>query len=220
MHAEKKNEFTTDVKVRPVGYLMLALALVFFSGILAGKSGWVSALDYTTLNGTFGMIKGKALTFVGAGGQGAKAGFLFAMSLIPGVMLALGFVEVVDQLDGLKAAQRLLTPVLRPLLGIPGIAALALISSTQSTDAGASMTKALYDSGAINDRERTIFAQFQFSGAAVINNFLTIGSALFTNLLLPVIVPFALLFALKLFGANLTRLYLRKYYREEPADEA
>jgi nucleoside recognition membrane protein YjiH len=197
---------------------MLALAFVFFSGILAGKSGWVSALDYTTLNGAFGSIKGKALTFVGAGGQGARAGFLFALSLIPGVMLALGFVEVVDRLDGLKAAQRLLTPILRPSLGIPGVAALALISSTQSTDAGAGMTKALYDSGEINDRERTIFAQFQFSGAAVINNFLSIGSALFANLLVPVIVPFALLFVLKLFGANLTRLYLRKFYREELAD--
>ncbi|MDU4959086.1 MAG: hypothetical protein E6X17_00270 [Sporomusaceae bacterium] len=133
-------------------------------------------------------------------------------------MLALDFVEVVDRLDGLKAAQRLLTPVLRPLLGIPGAAALALISSTQSTDAGAGMTKALYDSGEIDDRERTIFAQFQFSGAAVINNFLSIGSALFANLLVPVLVPFALLFVLKLFGANLTRLYLRKFYREELAD--
>ncbi|MDU4959085.1 MAG: hypothetical protein E6X17_00265 [Sporomusaceae bacterium] len=74
MNGKKVKATAAGVKVKPVGYLMLVLAFVFFSGILAGKSGWLSAFDYTSLNGTFGSIKGKALTFVGAGGQGARAG--------------------------------------------------------------------------------------------------------------------------------------------------
>lgn len=212
---QEKQTGMSEVKVRPIGYVMLIFAFVFFSGVLAEQKGWLTAFDYTTLQGTFGAIKGKALTFVGEGGKGARAGFLFSLSLIPGVMLALGIVEIIDQLDGLKAAQRLLTPIMRPLLGIPGITALALVTSTQSTDAGAGMTKALYDSGAITDRERTIFVQFQFSGAAVVGNFLTIGSALFSNILVPVLIPFTLLFVLKIFGANLTRLYLSRFYKEE-----
>ena len=84
MSEDKETEFAAAAKVRPVGYVMLLVAFVFFSGILAEQKGWISALDYTTLNGSFGSIKGKALTFVGAGGQGARAGFLFALSLIPG----------------------------------------------------------------------------------------------------------------------------------------
>ena len=34
-----------------------------------------------------------------------------------------------------------MTPLLRPLMGIPGICGLALVASLQSTDTGASMTK-------------------------------------------------------------------------------
>lgn len=212
---DNKTESGELPKVRRIGYVMLAIAFVFFSGILANSQGAITALDFSTLQGKFGQIKSATMTFIGAGGSGAQAGFLFSLSLIPGVMLALGFVEIVDQLDGLKAAQRLLTPILRPLMGIPGITALALVSSTQSTDAGAGMTKALFDSGAISDKERTIFVQFQFSGAAVIGNFLSIGSALFSTILVPVVVPFTLLFVLKVFGANLTRIYLSKFCKEE-----
>lgn len=34
-----------------------------------------------------------------------------------------------------------MTPLLRPILGVPGITGLALITDLQSTDAGAALTK-------------------------------------------------------------------------------
>ena len=44
-------------------------------------------------------------------------------------------ISITDGLGGLRAAQQLMTPVLKPLLGIPGICSLALIANLQNTDA-------------------------------------------------------------------------------------
>ena len=68
---------------------------------------------------------------------GAKDGFLFALELAPSVILSLGIISITDGLGGLRAAQQLMTPVLKPLLGIPGICSLALIANLQNTDAAA-----------------------------------------------------------------------------------
>ena len=48
-------------------------------------------------------------------------------------MLALGLLEVLSHYGALKAAQKLMTPLLRPILGVPGITGLALITDLQST---------------------------------------------------------------------------------------
>lgn len=203
METEKK------LKVSWAGYGALIFAIVFFSGVFTGAKGWPAALDFNMIVGKFGTMKEAAkATYAGVGGEGAKDGFMFALGLIPVVMLALGVVEVVDHLGGLKAAQKLLTPILRPLLGIPGIAGLALVSSLQSTDAGGGMTRALREEGHITERERTIFAAFQFSAGGTITNYLAIGSAVFSFITVPIILPLALMFVLKMFGANLMRLYL------------
>ncbi|MDR3560599.1 MAG: hypothetical protein P4N59_04020 [Negativicutes bacterium] len=192
------------------GYVALIFAIVFFSGIFAGVQGGWAALDFNIINGKFGTMKDAAkASYAGIGGEGARDGFLFAIGLIPGVMLALGIVEVVDHLGGLKAAQKLLTPILRPLLGIPGIAGLALVSSLQSTDAGGGMTRALREDGHINEKERTIFAAFQFSAGGTITNYLSIGSAIFSFITVPIILPLMVMFAFKVFGTNLMRLYLK-----------
>ncbi|HWR30298.1 MAG TPA: nucleoside recognition domain-containing protein [Negativicutes bacterium] len=205
-----------STKVPVWGYVALLFALVFFSGIFSGEKSWLSVFDFNIVNGNFGTMKDPAkATFTGMGGAGARDGYLFALGLIPACMLALGIVEVVDHLGGLKAAQRLLTPLLRPLLGIPGIAGLAMISSMQSTDAGAGMTRALRESELITEKEKTIFAAFQFSAGATITNYLSSGAALFAFLTAPIIIPLCVIFALKIFGANLMRLYLNKIVRKE-----
>ena len=80
-------------KVGIGAYIALAVAILFFSGLFMKVEGmkWLSAFDFTTLGGTFGTMKDPAKnTFIGAGGVSAKAGFLFALSLAPTVMLALG----------------------------------------------------------------------------------------------------------------------------------
>lgn len=203
-------------KVPVWGYVALMFALVFFSGIFSGEKSWLAVLDFNVVNGNFGTMKEPAkATFTGMGGAGARDGYLFALGLIPACMLALGIVEVVDHLGGLKAAQRLLTPLLRPLLGIPGIAGLAMISSMQSTDAGAGMTRALREGELISEKEKTIFAAFQFSAGATITNYLSSGAALFAFLTAPIIIPLCVIFVMKIFGANLMRLYLHKMVRKE-----
>ena len=116
-------------------------------------------------------------------------------------MLALGVVEVAERLDALRAAQRMLTPLMRPLMGLPGIAGLALISSLQSSDAGAAMTRELSEKGLISEVEKTIFAAFQFSSGSSITVYLSMGLILFY----------------KVVGMNLIRLYLHLAARKEAA---
>jgi len=67
----------------------------------------------------------------------------------------------------------------------------------------------------ITERERTIFAAFQFSAGGIITNYLSIGPAVFGFITVPIIVPLALMFVLKVVGANVMRLYLRLFAKEE-----
>lgn len=209
-----ENKDKTEVKVPPAGYVVLFLAIVIFSGLLAKQAGW-NMFDFDTLNGKFGLIKSAKDNFMGAGGVGARAGFMFALSLVPGVMLALGLMEIVEYYGGLKAAQKLLTPVLRPLMGIPGICCVALVSSLQSTDAGAGMTKNLRAAGEITEKEMLIFAAFQFTAGGVIGNYLASGSALFSVMTVPIVTPLVVMMVMKLFGANMMRLYVHYFVKEE-----
>ena len=102
------------LKVGWQGYAALIVAIILFSGIFSASDGWLKVFDFNTLNGSFGKIQGatQALDFRGAGGSGARDGFLFAFELIPAVILALGLVNVIDGLGGLRAAQKLMTPIL------------------------------------------------------------------------------------------------------------
>lgn len=109
-----------EEKVTWVGYVAFVLTIVFFSGFFAKSTEWWRVLDFTVLNGSFGPVNG-ALTFRGTGGTGAKDGFLFALELAPSVILSLGIIAVTEGLGGLRAAQQLMTPILRPLLGVPGV---------------------------------------------------------------------------------------------------
>ena len=211
MSEEKKESCETQsVKVPWTGYIALVFAVVFFSGLLASQKGWITAFDFNALAGKFGVMKDAAkATFQGQGGFGARDGFMFGFGLLPSVMLALGMVEIVDHLGGLKAAEKLLTPILRPLLGIPGVAGLAMVTSFQSTDAGAGMTRMLRETGCITENEKTVFCAFQFSAGGTVTNYLASGAALFSFVTVPIVLPLVLIFVLKIFGANLVRVHRR-----------
>ncbi|MGI6575221.1 MAG: nucleoside recognition domain-containing protein [bacterium] len=202
-------------KAGVAGYLALIFAIIFFAGLFKDMEGPIRALDFTVISGAFGTIGEGAANFRGSGGIGARDGFMFALTLFPVVMLALGVVKAVEFLGGLRAAQELLSPILRPLMGIPGISGLALVASLQSTDAGAGMTKQLKDANVITEAEKTIFAAFQFSAGATITNYLSSGAALFDFIKVPIVIPLILMFVLKVFGANLMRLYLRRELAKE-----
>lgn len=220
---ESTGMLSSQERVRPAGYISLILAIIFFSGVFQGAEGYIRFFDFTNVLGSFGKLgaitpdAGKlAGNFRGTGGVGVRDGWLFALTLAPAVMLALGVVKIVEDLDGLLAAKKLMTPLLRPLLGIPGICGLALVASLQSTDTGASMTKELYERGDINDKERLIFGAFQFTAGAVLTNYLSSGAALFEFLDgTPIFIPLAVVLVFKIVSTNIIRAYAMKYAKEE-----
>lgn len=216
---EKKSPFESGVEVKWYSYVALMVAIVFFSGALAGSKEWYSVFDFNVLCGAVGKIAttAKATTFRGVGGNGAKDGFMFALSLLPAVIFALGVVNVVEGLGGLAAAQKLLSPLLRPLLGIPGACGLGIIASFQSTDAGAGMIKAAYEAGIITDDEKSIFAMFQLSGDGIITNYFSSAAALFSIIIVPVGLPFAVILVFKVIGANIMRIYLKSVAKKGAA---
>lgn len=203
-------ELATE-KVGIKGYLAFFLTIIFFSGVFSGTDSWWRVFDFSVLNGSFGQLpgaNGATTSFRGAGGAGAKDGFLFALELAPSVILSLGIISITDGLGGLRAAQQLMTPVLKPLLGIPGICSLALIANLQNTDAAAGMTKELAQEGEITERDKVIFAAYQTSGSAIITNYFSSGVAVFAFLGTSVIVPLAVILVFKFVGANILRVWL------------
>ncbi|MDD1781311.1 YjiH family protein [Enterovibrio sp. ZSDZ35] len=216
----------SDRKVTIGAYIALAFAVVFFSGLLQSNQ-WYGIFDFTTLNGSFGSvvysvnetadgIQTAATSMRGKGGSGARDGFMFALTLIPTVMFALGMINVLEHYGALDAARKLLTPLLRPLMSVPGNTGLALIASLQSTDAGAAMTRQLKDEGQLTKREADIFTMFQFSAGATIVNFFSSGAVLFTLTLADgsmavtssIGLAVGVMFIFKFVGANLFRIYL------------
>lgn len=184
----------TPVPEKKIGigaYIALAFAIVFFSGTLYSTQWW-GVFDFTTLSGGWGkLVKTVAIdetgalkttmgNLRGAGGSGAIDGFIFAFTLVPTVMFSIAMVTVFEFYGALDAARVLLTPILKPLMGIPGTTALAMVSSMQSTDGGAALTRQLRETGALTDKEAYIFAAFQLTADAPIGNFLSSGAVLFT----------------------------------------
>lgn len=128
-------------------------------------------------------------------------------------MLAIGVVDVLDHYGALSAAQKLMTPLFKPLMDVPGLVGLALITDLQSTDAGAALTKELYDDGLIDKREQTIIAAWQYSGAGTISNYFAIAGALFGFILCPIIVPVIIIMVMKFVGAMICRFALDTVYK-------
>ncbi|ABN75013.1 cysteinyl-tRNA synthetase [Actinobacillus pleuropneumoniae] len=136
-------------------------------------------------------------------------------------MLALGFVAVFEHFGALLAASKWLSPILKPLMGIPGVCSISLIASTQSTDAGSSTTRFLRNENQISHKELLIFAAFQFSAGAFLTNFLSSFAPLLlitdkAGSVAPLSIAMCLgiIFLFKIFGANLMRLYVKKFVKE------
>jgi len=214
--AEEKDQ--QEMKLTWKGWLALLFLCVSFSGVLAKSDTAWRALDFTVLLGKFGAIAGSKNSFIGAGGLGAREGFLFTLTLIPTVMLALGLIQVCESLGALRAAEKMFRPLLRPILGIPGIAGLAFVSSFTSSDVASVMTKDLVESGRMKDDERTIFVAYQYAGSATITNTISTGAPLLPITLIPVGGIVALIVVVKLIGAILVRLYIKAYRSKNPIE--
>lgn len=195
-------------KVTWKGWLSLAILIISFSGIFAKVDGPLRALDFQVLTGGFGQVA-KGVNFTGTGGTGARDGFMFALTLFPTLMFALGSIQVAESLGALRAAEVLFRPILRALMGIPGVSGLAFVSSFTSSDVASVMTKGLVEDDMMTDDERTIFVAYQYAGSAPITNTFGTGAALLPISVLPVGMIIALIIIVKIMGANLIRLYLK-----------
>ena len=235
-----KHTNPNEEKVTIGCYISLALAIVFFSGMAAGSGYFWSFLDFTTLMGSAGKVVGKVsesgdglavtmTTLRGIGGSGAIDGFMLAISLIvPGVMLAMGMITVFEHYGALRAARKLLTPLLQFLIGVPGTATLALIACLQSTDGGAALTRQLKDSGALTYREINNFSAFQMVACAPITNLVTFSAAVLAfsgadgsgGVPLSMGAGLAVLLIAKVIGANIMRLIQWKMALREESSKA
>ncbi|MCG6589391.1 nucleoside recognition domain-containing protein, partial [Clostridioides difficile] len=146
--------------------------------------------------------------------------FLFALTLIPTVCFAVGLIDVVESMGGMKAASKIFNPLLRPLLGIPGIAGIAFVSSFTSSDVASIMTKELFESGEITDDERTIFVAYQYAGSAVILNTINTQAPLLPIALLALGPIILIEIFCKILGANLVRLIIGVRNKKNKAKEA
>jgi nucleoside recognition membrane protein YjiH len=180
--SETKQE---EYKVTWKGWLSLAILVISLSGALGKVDGPWRALDFMVLTGNFGAVA-KGVIFTGKGGTGAREGFMFALTLIPTIMFALGAIQVAESYGALRAAEIIFRPILRPFLGIPGVSGLAFVSSFTSSDVGAVMTKGLVEDKMMTDDERTIFVSYQYAGSAPIANTFGTGGPLLPISVLPV----------------------------------
>lgn len=123
-------------------------------------------------------------------------------------------------MGGMKAASKIFNPLLRPLLGIPGIAGIAFVSSFTSSDVASIMTKELFESGEITDDERTIFVAYQYAGSAVILNTINTQAPLLPIALLALGPIILIEIFCKILGANLVRLIIGVRNKKNKAKEA
>lgn len=198
------------MKVTAFSYILLMLSMVVMSGLLSNFEA-AKAFDFSSLVGKFGTIGELKQIFRGTGGFGARDGMLFAFTLLPGIIVAIALVRIVDGYGGLFAAEKLIRPLFKPLAGIPGICGLAFITSLQSSDGGAAMTKELFEAGHITEDERTVFTTMQISADGVIVNYFATVVALFAMMQeagISPILPFILAIVMKFVGANIMRYIL------------
>lgn len=224
-------EFSSEKRIPRCAFVALVVTLLFFSGFfnsfgrfkdVEGPKSYLSmlaALDFNNVVGRFGSIGelkeggiGKlAKDFKGLGGWGAREAFLLALTLAPSIIVAFGVIEVCTNYKGLRAAEVLFTPIIKPILGLPGSATIALVTSLTSSDAAAGITKELYDEKYLDDTQRTIFMVFQFSAPSIIVNFYAIGPALTAALdtSVPIMIAFGVVLFMKFLGAIAFRLFLK-----------
>ena len=205
---DEKNVKQPKEKVGIVAWISLVVLIVVLSGVFRTSDTPLKVLDFTNLSGSFGTIGDTGANFLGSGGSGAKDGFMAGLNLIPAVMLFCGLLGVFEQLGAFKASNILFSPLLRPILGIPGHAGVAFLSSFTGSDVAAVMTRDLYDEGKMTDDERTVFVAYQYAGSACINNTITGGAPLLAICPIALGAIIVIEFICKLIGANLVRLVL------------
>lgn len=216
---DNQKQTSSEIKVTWKGWLSFVIFLLLFSGALPeiAKSspslGWLKAFDFSSMVGKFGtdLVGGKNNP------AGARWGFMEALVLFPTVILAMGVIEVLEAKGALDAAGKIFQPLFKPLMGIPGICALAFGAGMSSSDVGSVMTRQLREEDKLTEKERTIFAIYQYPGSGTIANVFGPGGPLLAiSLFAPGIIILVILL-MKVTAANMARFYLN--YREKKGME-
>ncbi len=194
-------------KVTWKSWLSLLVLIILFSGIFQDSNGILKALDFANLTGKFGEIQ-EGINFVGKGGAGAREGFLFTLTLVPTVCLAVGLIDVVESMGAMQAAAKFFNPLLRPILGVPGIAGISFVASFTSSDIASFMTKELVENGHMTDDQRTTYVAYQYAGSAVVLNTINTQAPLLPISLLAIGPIILIEIVCKILGANLVRLII------------
>ena len=210
-----QKEQQSNGKVGIVGYLMLIIFLLVFSGLLQGIP-YLGTFDITNLIGSFGTIAGDEGDFTGSGGTGAEQGFMLCLSLLPTLMLSMGLVEIAQHYGALEAAGKLLTPVMRFIMGVPGCMAISLVGSLNSSDVGSITTRELYEEGLVTDDERVRMIAFQFPSCGMISNLVLLIGMGGSAIMLSMSAYMLILLLLKVGAANIMRLVMRTRLYKKP----
>lgn len=201
------------------GYLALILTILFLSGIFSGSEGPLAALDFTNTLGQFGDLgvvhdEGAvtlARDFRGMGGFGVRDGFAIVLQIAPAICLAFGVIELFNHYKGLEAAQKILTPIMKPLLNLPGASTVAFVANLISPDAGAALTNSFYEEGAISLNQNLIMTSFMFSAPAILVNYFALGSPIFPLLPVSMSVLLGIIIVMKFVGAFISRFLFAKF---------
>lgn len=208
------NKESMEMKAPWYSYVALAFTIIVLSGIFAKSTTSLAALDFGNLLGEFGRLGALtggtgslASNFKGIGGVGAREGFLLVLTISPAIIVALGLIEVCVDFKGLVAAEKLFSPIVRPLLGLPGVATVGIISSLTSSDAGAASARAFYDEGYLNNRQRLILTVFQFAAPSILVNFYVFGTPLAPYVGERLSLALLVIIAMKFVGAVIFRVF-------------
>lgn len=223
MTSKKQNERKEKLPIS--AYLAFILALLFLSGILSNVEGPLACWDFTNVLGKFGKMGTTTLEegvtfandFKGIGGVGVKEGFLTALHVAPGIILAFGVIELYTAFGGAAAAEKIFGPIMRSLLGIPGSAVTALIANLTSADASAGVARSLHDNNLVTREQNIIITSFLFSGAAIMVNYYMLGTVLFPYIEIPVALPLGIIIVMKFVGSLLLRIWFKFRGKKEEA---
>ena len=220
--AKEKKLDEKKIAVKWYSYLALLLTIIILSGAFNTSDTPLKALDFNNLLGNFGSMgvveEGSNVTlakdFKGIGGSGPKEGLLLTLSVAPAIIFAFGLIEVCIDYKGLDAAEVVFNPFMKPLMGLPGTAAVALVTSLTSSDAGAALTRNLSDEGYINEGQKIIFTTFQLLAPSILINFFVFAPTLDPLLTKPLSIALLMIIVMKFIGAIVARVLVKVIYKE------
>ena len=210
-------------KIPWYAYVVLLLTIIIFAGFFGKSTTPLKALDFNNLLGNFGALgqveEGAKVTlandFKGIGGSGAREGILLVLSISPAIIVAFGIIEICTQYKGILAAQVLFSPIMKVLMGVPGAAAISVVTSLTSSDAGAGLVKSLADENYLNDRQRIILTSFELLAPSILVNFFAMGVTVSDYITRPISIALLVIIIMKVVGANIARILVKIMYKED-----